>query len=341
MTATPGPAPASRAHPAGSAPVVAVVGATATGKSALAVALAHRVDGEVVNADALQFYRGMDVGTAKATAAEREGVAHHLLDVMDVTEEASVARFQADARACFADIRARGRTPILVGGSGLYVRAALDVLDFPPTDPAVRAGLERELAERGEAALRAELADVDPASAERVQDARRLVRALEVHRVTGRPFSSFMPQRRTHPDVSPAVQIGLTIDRAVLHERIAARVHAMVAAGFADEVRALAARGLREGPTASRAIGYREMLAVLDGEVTEAAAIEQTIVATRRFARRQETWFRADPRVHWLPADAPALVDRALEAVVRGEATPGSGAEDPADGGACSGRARP
>lgn len=331
MTTTPEPAPAARPHPAGRAPVVAVVGATATGKSALAVALAQRLDGEVVNADALQFYRGMDVGTAKASLAERQGVRHHLLDVMDVREEASVARFQADARACFADIRARGRTPILVGGSGLYVRAALDVLDFPPTDPAVRAAVEAELAERGEAALRAELAGVDPAAAERVRDARRLVRALEVHRLTGRPFSSFMPRRRTHPDVAPAVQLGLAIDRAVLHERIAARVHAMLAAGFAEEVARLEGEGLREGPTASRAIGYQQMLAVRDGEMGQAEAVEQTVVATRRFARRQETWFRADPRVRWLPADAPDLVERALQAVVQGEPTPEPDADEPFD----------
>lgn len=293
-------------------PVIAVVGATATGKSALAVALAQRLGGEVVNADALQFYRGMDIGTAKTTSEEQQGVPHHLLDVLDVTEEASVAAFQAQARQLFAQIRDRGRTPILVGGSGLYVRAALDVLEFPPTDPAVRAEVEAELAERGAAALRAELAAVDAESAQNVKDERRLVRALEVHRITGRPFSSYMPQRQTHPDVAPAVQIGLRIDRAVLHERIAVRVHAMVDAGLAEEVRRLEAAGLREGKTASRAIGYAPFLAVQDGDLTEAEAIEQTIVATRRFARRQETWFRADPRVHWVDALAEDVVEQAL-----------------------------
>ncbi len=293
-------------------PVIAVVGATATGKSALAVALAQRLDGEVVNADALQFYRGMDIGTAKTTAAEQQGVPHHLLDVLDVTQEASVAAFQTQARELFAQIRARGRTPILVGGSGLYVRAALDVLEFPPTDPAVRAEVEAELAERGAAALRQDLAAVDPESAQNVKDERRLVRALEVHRITGRPFSSYLPQRQTHPDVAPAVQIGLRIDRTVLHERIAARVRAMVDAGLAAEVRRLEAAGLRNGKTASRAIGYAPFLAVQDGELTEAEAVEQTIVATRRFARRQETWFRADPRVHWVDALADDLVEQAL-----------------------------
>ena len=187
--------PAAAARP----PVVAVVGATATGKSALAVALAHALDGEVVNGDALQFYRGMDVGTAKVTPAEREGVPHHLLDVLDVGQEASVAAFQSAVRDLFAQIRARGRTPILVGGSGLYVRAALDVLDFPPTDPALRTELEARAQREGLAGLRAELAALDPVSAERLQDARRIVRALEVCRLTGRPFSAFMPERTYAP----------------------------------------------------------------------------------------------------------------------------------------------
>lgn len=301
-------------------PVVAVVGATATGKSALAVALAHALDGEVVNGDALQFYRGMDIGTAKVTEAEREGVPHHLLDVLDVGQEASVAAFQSAARGVFADVRSRGRTPILVGGSGLYVRAALDVLEFPPTDPEVRAAVEAELAERGEAALRAELAGVDPESAAKVADARRLVRALEVHRITGRPFSAFMPRREHDPSVGPVVQIGLSLERAVLHERIEARVERMLAAGLLDEVRALdvpGPDGLRQGPTSARAIGYAQMLAVLDGTLTPEQAAEQTVVATRRFARRQETWFRADPRVHWLDALAPDVVAQAL-AVVAG-----------------------
>lgn len=301
-------------------PVVAVVGATATGKSALAVALAHALDGEVVNGDALQFYRGMDIGTAKVTEAEREGVPHHLLDVLDVGQEASVAAFQSAARGVFADVRSRGRTPILVGGSGLYVRAALDVLEFPPTDPEARAAVEAELAERGEAALRAELAAVDPESAAKVADARRLVRALEVHRITGRPFSAFMPRREHDPSVAPVVQIGLSLERAVLHERIEARVERMLAAGLLDEVRALdvpGPDGLRQGPTSARAIGYAQMLAVLDGTLTPEQAAEQTVVATRRFARRQETWFRADPRVHWVDALAPDVVAQAL-AVVAG-----------------------
>ncbi|WP_298588985.1 tRNA (adenosine(37)-N6)-dimethylallyltransferase MiaA [uncultured Kocuria sp.] len=295
-------------------PVVAVVGPTGTGKTALGVELALRLDGEVVNADSMQFYRGMDIGTAKATVEERRGVPHHLLDVLDVTEEASVADFQRDARSCFARIRSRGRVPVLVGGSGLYVRAALDVLELPGTDPAVRARIEDELAERGPGALRERLRQVDPESAARLQDERRVVRALEVWELTGRPFTAFMP-RREH--VQPTVQLGVDVDRAELHDRLARRVGAMVEAGLEAEVRVLAARGLREGRTASRALGYGQFLDVVDGRATVEQAVEATVVATRRFARRQRTWFRADPRVHWLDPAEPGLVERAAR-LVRG-----------------------
>jgi tRNA dimethylallyltransferase len=298
---------------AGAPPVIAVVGPTGSGKSDLAVELALILGGEVVNADALQFYRGMDIGTAKITVAGRRGVPHHLLDVLDVTEEASVSAFQAWARGAIADIHARGRRAILVGGSGLYVRAALDVLEFPGTDPAVRSRLEAEAEKVGIEVLRERLRSVDPDSAGRLGDARRIIRALEVHEITGRPFSSFMPERQY---AAPAVQIGLDLDRAVLHERIAARVHRMVDAGLAAEVARLAVAGLRDGRTASRALGYGQFLRVLDGESTAEQAVEETIVATRQFARRQLTWFRADPRVRWLDAVAPDLVERAL-AVVR------------------------
>lgn len=302
---------------AGTAPIVAVVGPTGSGKSDLAVGLALALDGEVVNADALQFYRGMDIGTAKITVGERRGVRHHLLDVLDVAQEASVSAFQRWAREAIADIQRRGRRAILVGGSGLYVRAALDVLEFPGTDPAVRARLEAEAEGGGIGPLRERLRAVDPASAERLGDDRRIIRALEVHELTGRPFSSFMPERRY---AAPAVQIGLDLDRAVLHERLAARVHRMVDAGLPAEVGRLAAAGLREGKTASRALGYGQFLRVLDGESTPERAAEETIVATRQFARRQLTWFRADPRVHWLDALAPDLLGRALAVVREGDA---------------------
>lgn len=317
-------------------PLIALVGATATGKSDLAIALAEHLDGEVINADALQFYRGMDIGTAKVTAEERRGVPHHLLDVLEVTEEASVSAYQADARAAIAAIRSRGRTPILVGGSGLYVRAALDEIEFPPTDPAVRARLEQRVAEIGPAALHRELAGRDPEAAAMIGpgDARRIVRALEVGELTGRPFTAFLP-RPVHADPS-TVQIGLRRDRAELHERIALRVHRMVEAGLLDEIRALRERGLDRGLTARRAIGYQQGLAVLDGTLTCEAAIEETIVGTRRLVRKQDTWFRRDARVHWLDADtntslrhdllprALSLVDTARQEHAReGRAAPG------------------
>ncbi|MCC9198198.1 tRNA (adenosine(37)-N6)-dimethylallyltransferase MiaA [Arthrobacter sp. zg-Y820] len=294
-------------------PVVAVVGPTGSGKSDLGVALALELGGEVINADAMQFYRGMDIGTAKISVAERRGVPHHLLDIMDVTEEASVSAFQAQARALIADIRSRGRYPILVGGSGLYVRAALDVLEFPGTDPLLRADLERELAADGLEALRLRLREVDPVSADRLGDGRRVVRALEVHRLTGRPFSSFMPTREYF---QPAVQVGLSVERSLLHRRLAARVDRMVEQGLLAEVEALAARGLREGRTAGRALGYSQFLQVLDGESTVEQAAEQTVVATRQFARRQLTWFRADPRITWLDWDDPELTARAAAAIL-------------------------
>lgn len=290
--------------------MIAVVGPTGSGKSDLAVNLALELGGEVINADAMQFYRGMDIGTAKITMDERRGVPHHLLDILDVTQEASVSDFQQRARETIDAIHARGRRAILAGGSGLYVRAALDVLEFPGTDPALRARLEAEHTEHGTQALLARLKAVDPVSADRVSDARRIIRALEVHELTGRPFSSYMPRREYH---RPAVQVGLGVDRDVLRERLAARVYRMVEAGLLDEVRELDARGLRRGKTASRALGYAQFLRVIDGGSTVKQAAEETIVATRQFARRQLTWFRADPRITWLDWQDPHLVGKAAE----------------------------
>lgn len=292
----------------GAPPVIAVVGPTGSGKSDLAVSLALELGGEVINADAMQFYRGMDIGTAKITDAERRGVPHHLLDILEVTQEASVSQFQQQARELISDIHGRGKRAILAGGSGLYVRAALDVLEFPGTDPLVRQRLEAELAAQGTAVLLERLREVDPVSAGRLSDDRRIIRALEVHQLTGRPFSSFMPQREYF---QPAVQIGLAVDREVLRDRLAGRVHRMVDAGLPAEVQRLEARGLRQGKTAPRALGYSQFLRVIDGEWTVPEAAEATIVATRQFARRQLTWFRADPRIHWLDWQDPALVDRA------------------------------
>ena len=277
--------------------VVVIVGPTGTGKSDLSLDLAEQFEGEIVNTDAMQFYRGMDIGTAKLSVAERRGLPHHLLDILDVTEEASVATFQTQVRETIDDIVARGKRAILVGGSGLYVRAAIDHLEFPPTNAEVRATLQDRATAEGLDVLKAELAQVDPESASRLSDERRIIRALEVFQLTGRPFTSFMPQREYLRDT---VQIGLDMDRAALHERLALRVHRMAEAGLLDEVERLGKQGLRDGKTASRAIGYQQFLSVLDGEMSVDVAIESTIVATRQFARRQVTWFKADPRVTWL-----------------------------------------
>ncbi|HEY6748904.1 MAG TPA: tRNA (adenosine(37)-N6)-dimethylallyltransferase MiaA [Mycobacteriales bacterium] len=284
--------------------LVALVGPTATGKSALAVELARRIGGEVVNADSMQLYRGMDIGTAKPTAAERQGVPHHVLDLWEVTERANVADYQRAARAAVEAVLARGRVPLLVGGSGLYVRAVVDELEFPGTDPDLRARLEAELAELGAPALHTRLSEVDPAAARDIlpSNGRRLVRALEVIELTGRPFAATLPAPAERYDT---VQIGL--DRADLDERVATRVDRMWAAGMVAEVRALEARGLRDGPTASRALGYQQVLALGDTEAAKA----DTVRATRRFVRRQRSWFRRDPRVIWLDGAAPALAEHA------------------------------
>ncbi|MBB4930269.1 tRNA dimethylallyltransferase [Lipingzhangella halophila] len=299
--------------------VVAVVGATASGKSDLGVRLARRLGdaggrAEIINADSMQLYRGMDIGTAKLTAAERSGVPHHLLDIWDTTETADVARYQHLARALIDRMRSAGRTPILVGGSGLYVRAALDHLDFPGTDPTVRARLEAELDRVGPEPLHERLAGRDPAAAVAIlpSNGRRIVRALEVIEITGRPFTATLPG---HVARYPCVQIGLHVPREELDNRIQLRVDRMWRAGFVDEVRELEEKGLREGRTASRALGYAQVLRFLAGEYDEETAREETVRATRRFARRQESWFRRDPRVHWLPYDSPDLVERALQLV--------------------------
>ena len=298
----------------GPPPVVAVVGPTATGKTALAVELAHRLGGEVVNADSMQLYRGMDIGTAKPDDAERGGVPHHLLDLWHVRQPASVAEYRDLARAEIDRLRAAGTVPLLVGGSGLYVRAVLDELDFPGTDAALRARLEEELAAVGPAVLHTRLAALDPAAAEAVlpSNGRRIVRALEVIELTGGPFRAQLPDPRPH---YPAVAVGLDREPAVLDERVAARVDRMWAAGFVDEVAALAADGLREGPTASRALGYAQVLAQFDGALTPDEARERTIGTTRRFVRRQRSWFRRDATISWFDAGRPDLVD-AVTAVI-------------------------
>jgi tRNA dimethylallyltransferase len=295
--------------------VVAVVGPTATGKSTLAVALAHVVGGEVVNADSMQLYQGMDIGTAKPTASERGGVPHHMLDLWHVTRAASVAEYQRSARSCLDDLLAAGITPIVVGGSGLYVRAALDRLEFPGTDPVLRAELEAELERRGPAELHARLNAVDPAAAAAIlsSNGRRIVRALEVVALTGRPFSATLPSYDAAYDV---VTIGLDVADAELDVRVRRRAEAMFAAGLLDEVRGLERIGLRHGRTARSALGYRQCLAVLDGAMTEREALETTIRLTCRFVRRQRSWFRRDPRITWLDASTANVTD-ALDRLAR------------------------
>jgi tRNA dimethylallyltransferase len=289
--------------------VVTVVGPTAAGKSALSIALAHELGGEVVNADSMQLYRGMDIGTAKLTIEEREGVPHHLLDIWDVTEPAAVAEYQRLARSAIDDILGRDRVPLLVGGSGLYVRAVLEDFEFPGTDPATRARIESELSEIGPAALHARLRERDPAAAERIlpSNGRRIVRALEVIELTGRPFTATLPDPEP---VYDTLQIGVDRDTAELDERIALRVDLMWAAGLIDEVRGLA--GIREGRTASRALGYQQAIAQIDGELTEDQAKEETVRGTRRFVRRQRSWFRRDPSITWLDGASATLVADAL-----------------------------
>ncbi|ABW10682.1 tRNA dimethylallyltransferase [Frankia sp. Hr75.2] len=297
---------ATRADQAG--PVIAVVGPTGAGKSDLAVEIALELGGEIVNADSMQLYRGMDIGTAKIPMVERRGVPHHLLDVWEITRAADVASYQADARRVVNGLLAAGRVPILVGGSGLYVRAVLDDLSFPGTDPAVRARLERELAEVGPGPLHERLTGLAPTAAAAILpgNGRRIVRALEVVELTG-TFEATLPEYRSIYDV---VQVG--VDRPDLDTRIADRVELMWRAGFVDEVAALAEAGLRDGRTASRALGYAQVLAVLDGAMDSMDAAKQaTTTATRRFARRQRSWFRRDPRISWLefPDVAAALAE--------------------------------
>ena len=308
------------AQPGPVTPVIAVVGPTAAGKSGLSLRLARALGGEVVNADSMQLYRGMDIGTAKLTPAQRGSVPHHLLDIWEVTRTASVSEYQRLARQAVAGIRARGRIPIVVGGSGLYVRAVLDHLEFPGTDPALRDRLEGELAEAGPAALHARLARLDPAAAAAILpgNGRRIVRALEVVELSGRPFSATLPSYESVYD--HVVQVGVRVPRVQLDERIAGRVAGMWREGLVAEVRGLAAAGLREGRTASRALGYAQVLRFLAGEWSQEQAAAQTVRATQRFARRQESWFRRDPRITWLDgadltADGAGLADRALATI--------------------------
>ena len=288
--------------------VIVICGATATGKSDIAIEIAREIDAEVINADSMQLYQGMDIGTAKLSVEERKGIPHHLLDVLDVSQDSTVAWYQEMARTAIAEIHSRGKDAVIVGGTGLYIKAVLDDLNFPETDPAVRAKLEAEAEEFGSASLFSRLEELDPAAALAIDRAntRRIIRALEVIEITGQPFTANLPREDSsrYPD---ALQFGLVMDREHLRERIDLRVDRMWNAGFVDEVDHLIAKGIRDGVTAQRALGYAQIIAMLDGKLTEDEAKEETKRASRQYARRQETWFSRDARIQWIAQHQPRL----------------------------------
>ncbi|MGW6660615.1 tRNA (adenosine(37)-N6)-dimethylallyltransferase MiaA [Rhodococcus sp. NPDC055024] len=294
---------------------IAVVGPTASGKSDLALALAEEFGGEIINIDAMQLYRGMDIGTAKLTLAERRGIPHHLLDVLDVTETATVARYQSDAIAVAENLIAAGKVPVIVGGSMMYVQSLLDEWSFPATDPDVRAKWEAVLAEGGVDAVHAALVAADPVAAASIlpTDGRRMVRALEVVELTGQPFAASAPQIGD-PRWGTRI-LGVDRDTEELDARIRLRTELMFSDGLVDEVSALVEQGLREGVTAPRAIGYAQVLAYFDGEYDLAEARERTFIGTRRYVRRQRSWFRRDTRVQWLDGADPELANSAFAAL--------------------------
>lgn len=288
--------------------VIVICGATATGKSDIAIEVAQELGAEIINADSMQLYRGMDIGTAKLTVEERKGIPHHLLDVLDVSEDSTVAWYQEQARAAITEIHGRGKDAVIVGGTGLYIKAILDDLNFPDTDPEVRAKLEAELAEFGAAALFTRLEELDPAAALAIDRAnsRRVIRALEVIEITGMPFTANLPREDSsrYPD---AQQFGLVMDREHLRERIDQRVNRMWDAGFVDEVDRLIIQGIGNGSTAQRALGYAQIIAMRSGSMTEEEAKEDTKRASRQYARRQETWFSRDARIQWVAQHQPRL----------------------------------
>lgn len=288
--------------------LVVIAGATATGKSSLSLELAQAIDAEIINADSMQVYRGMDIGTAKISVEERQGIPHHMLDVLDVNQDSTVAWYQSGAREVIDEIHSRGKSVVMVGGTGLYIKAVIDELNFPDTDPMVRHTLNKEAEELGIDAMFARLEKLDPAAAIAIDRAnlRRIIRALEVIEITGKPFTANLPREESirYPD---ARQFGLVMDRELLSTRIDERVNTMFEEGFVEEVQKLMPAGLLEGRTAQRALGYSQIVSHLQGEVSLDAAIEETKRATRQYARRQETWFSRDARIKWISTRQPRL----------------------------------
>jgi tRNA dimethylallyltransferase len=297
--------------------LIFVVGATATGKSDLAIELAERLHGEIINADSMQLYKGMNIGTAKLSIEERRGIVHHLIDILDVTEESSVAQYQTLARAKIDELEAKGVPIIVVGGTGLYVKAILDELNFPERNEDVRARLQREAEYIGTQAMHAKLAKLDPAAAAAIpaQNSRRVIRALEVIELTGKPFTANLPREGSsrYPN---AKQFGLVMDREKLTQKISNRVEMMWERGFVAEVKELLSRGLREGKTARAGLGYSQIIRFLDGEISEAEAKEDTKRATRQYARRQETWFSRDFRITWLKGSIEERLEKITSTII-------------------------
>ena len=288
--------------------VIVICGATATGKSDIAIEVAQSIGGEIINADSMQLYRGMDIGTAKLGLAERGGIEHHLLDVLDVNQDSTVAWYQDQARTVITEIHGRGKDAVIVGGTGLYIKAILDDLNFPDTDPEVRAKLEAEAVEFGAASLFERLELLDPAAALAIDQAntRRIIRALEVIEITGKPFTANLPREDSsrYPD---AMQFGLVMDRDHLRERIDLRVDRMWERGFVAEVDQLITQGIKDGSTAQRALGYAQIISMRNGLMSEDEAKEDTKRASRQYARRQETWFSRDIRIQWVAQHQPRL----------------------------------
>ena len=288
--------------------VIVICGATATGKSDIAIQIAQELDGEIINADSMQLYKGMDIGTAKLSLEEQQGIPHHLLDVLEVSQDSTVAWYQELARDTISEIHSRGKDAVIVGGTGLYIKAILDDLNFPDTNPEVRAKLEAEVEEFGSASLFARLEELDPAAALAIDRAntRRIIRALEVIEITGQPFTANLP-REDSSRYPNALQFGLVMDREHLRERIDLRVDRMWEAGFVDEVDRLITQGIKDGVTAQRALGYAQIIAMREGTMTEEEAKEDTKRASRQYARRQETWFSRDARIQWVAQHQPRL----------------------------------